>query len=70
MTPPLVTPFVDNGASIEETLTSIMGSIGEQSEQMSLRTNELERAVHVKRENLREELNRNRQEVSRRQKNS
>ena len=69
VTPPLVTPFVDNGASIEETLTNKMGSIGEQSEQMSLRTSELERAVHVKRENLREELNRNRQEVSRRQKN-
>ena len=65
VTPPLVTPFVDNGASIEEALTNILGSIGEQNEQMSLRMCELERAVHVERENLREEFNRNRQEISR-----
>ena len=65
VTPPLVTPLVDNGASIEEALTNIVGSIGEQNEQMSLRMSELERAVHVERENLREEINRNRQEVSR-----
>ena len=63
VTPPLVTPLVDNGASIEEALTNIVGSIGEQNEQMSLRKSELERAVHVERENLREEINRNRQEV-------
>ena len=62
MTPPLVTQLVDNGASIEEALTNIVGSIGEQSGQMSLKTSELERAVHVERDNLREELNRNRQE--------
>ena len=38
VTPPLVTPLVDNyGASIEEALTKIVGSIGEQNEQMSLR---------------------------------
>ena len=65
VTPPLVTPLVDNGASIEEALTNIVGSIGEQNEQMSLRMSELERAVHVERENLREEINRNRQEASR-----
>ena len=64
MTPPLV----DNGASIEEALTNIVGSIGEQNEQMSLRMSELERAVHVERESLREEINRNRQEVSRSEK--
>ena len=68
MTPPLVTPSVDNGASIEEALTNIVGSIGEQNEQMSIRKSELERAVHVERENLREEINRNRQEVSRSEK--
>ena len=31
VTPPLVTPLVENGASIEEALTNIVGSIGEQS---------------------------------------
>ena len=65
VTPPLVTPLVDNGASIEEVLTNIVGSIGEQNEQMSLRMSELEKAVYVERENLREEINRNRQEVGR-----
>ena len=65
MTPPLVTSLVDNGASIEEALTSIVGSIGEQKEHMSLRMSELQRAVHVERENLRKDINRNRQEVSR-----
>ena len=68
MTPPLVTPLVDNGASIEEALTNIMGSIREQNEQMSFKISELERAVHVEREKLREEINRNRQEVSRSEK--
>ena len=68
VTPPLVTPLVDTGASIEEALTNIVGSIGEQNEQMSLRMSELERAVHIERENLREEINRNRQEVSRSEK--
>ena len=29
VTPPLVTPLVENGASIEEALTNIVGSIGE-----------------------------------------
>ena len=65
VTPPLVTPLVDNGASIEEALTNIVRSIGEQNEQMSLKMSELESAVHVERENLRKESNRNRQEVSR-----
>ena len=68
VTPPLVTPLVDERASIEEALTSIVESIGEQNEQMSLRLSELERAVHVERENLREEINRNRHEVSRSEK--
>ena len=65
VTPPLFTPLVDNGVSIEEALTNILGSIGEKNEQMSIRMSELERAVHVERESLREEINRNRQEVSR-----
>ena len=65
VTTPLVTPLVDNGLSIEEALTNIVGSIGEQNEQKSIRMSELERAVHVERESLREETNRNRQEVSR-----
>ena len=61
MTPPLVTPLVDNGASIEEALNSILGTMGEQNEQISIRMSELERAVHVERESLREEINRNSQ---------
>ena len=65
VTPPLVTPLVENGASIEEALTNIVGSIGEQIEQMSIRMSELERAVHVEKESLREEINCNRQEASR-----
>ena len=44
------------------------GGIGEQNEQMPRRINELERAVHVERESLPEEINRNRQEVSRSEK--
>ena len=60
VTPPLVTPLVDNGALIEADLTNIVGSIGEQNQQMSLSMSELERTVHVERENLREEINRNR----------
>ena len=47
MTPPLVTPLVENGASIQEALTNIVGSKGEQNEQISIRMIELERAVHV-----------------------
>ena len=65
VTPPLVTPLLDNGAALEEALNNIVGSIGEQNEQMSIRMSELERAVHIERECLREELNRNRQEVGR-----
>ena len=68
MTPPLLTPLVDNGASIEEALTNLVGNIGEQNEQMSLRMSEIERSVQVERENLREEINRNRQEISRSEK--
>ena len=59
---------MDNGASIEEALTNIVGSIGEQNEQMSLRMSELELAVHVERENLWGEINCNRQQVSRSEK--
>ena len=65
VTPPLVTPLVDNGVALEEALNSIMGSIGEQNEQMSIRMSELERAVHIERGSMREEINRNRQEVGR-----
>ena len=68
VTPPLVTPLVENGASLEEALKNIVGSIGEQNEQMSIRISELERAVHIERENLRENINRNRQEVGRSEK--
>ena len=68
VTPPLVTPLVDNGVSIEEALINIVGSIGEQNEQMSIRMSELERAVRIERETLREEINRNRQEVGRSEK--
>ena len=65
VTPPLVTPLVDKGATLEEALNNIVYSIGEQNEQMSIRMSELERAVHIERESLREEINRNRQEVGR-----
>ena len=41
-----------------------MGSIGEHNEQMSIKISELEKAAHVERESLREEINRNRQGVS------
>ena len=68
VTPPLVTPLVDNGAALEDALNNIVDSIGEQNEQMSIRMSELERAVHIERERLREEINRNRQEVGRSEK--
>ena len=67
-TPPLVTPLVDNGTALEEALNNIVDSFGEQNEQMSIRMSELERAVHIERESLREEINRNRQEVGRSEK--
>ena len=63
-----VTPLVDNGVALEEALNSIVGSIGEQNKQMSIRMSELEREVHVERESMREEINRNRQEVGRSEK--
>ena len=68
VTPPLVTPLVDNGAALEEALNNIVGSVGKQNEQISIRMSELERAVHVERESLREEINRNRKEVGRSEK--
>ena len=55
VTPPLVTPLVDKGAALEEALNNIVDSLGEQKEQMSLRLSELEIAVHIERESLREE---------------
>ena len=63
-----MTPLVENGASLEEALNNIVSSIGEQNEQMSIRLSELERAVHVERESLRDEINRNRQEAGRSEK--
>ena len=68
ITPPLVTPLVDNGVALEEALNNIVDSLVEQNEQMSIRMSELERAVHIERESLREEINRNRQEVGRSEK--
>ena len=65
VTPTLVTPLVDNTTALEDALNNIVDSIGEQNEQMSIRMSELGRAVHVERESLREEINRNRQEVGR-----
>ena len=59
---------MDNGAALEEALNNIVDSLGEQNEQMSIRMSELERAVHIERESLREEINRNRQEVGRSEK--
>ena len=63
-----MTPLVDNGAALEEALNNIVDSIGEQNEQMVIRMSELERAAHIERESLREEINRNRQEVVRNEK--
>ena len=40
VTPPLVTPLVDNGAALEEALNNIVDSLGEQNEQMSIRMSE------------------------------
>ena len=68
VTPPLVAPLVDNEAALEEALNNIVDSLGEQNEQMCIRMSELERAVHIERESLQEELNRNRQEIGRSEK--
>ena len=43
VTPALVTPLVENGASLEEDLNNIVGRIGEQNEQMSIRMSETNR---------------------------
>ena len=40
---------------MEEALTRIVDNMSEQKEQMSIRMIELERAVHIERESLREE---------------
>ena len=61
-------PGIDRVTPPLEALNNIVGSIGEQNEQMSIRVKELERAVHVERESLQEEINRNRQEVGRSEK--
>ena len=61
----LTPPLVKNRASLEEALNNIVGSMSEQNEHMSIRMSKLERAVHDERESLREEINRNRQEVGR-----
>ena len=50
--PPLVTPLVDNGTSIEEALNNIVGSIGEQNEQMSIRMSEPEREQSMLKEKV------------------
>ena len=63
-----MTPLVVNGAALEEALNNIVDSLGEQNEQMSIRMSELERADHIERESLWEEINRNRQEVDRSEK--
>ena len=68
VTPPLVTPLMDNGAALEEALNNIVDSLGEQIEQMPIRMSELERAVHIERESLREQINRNREEAGRSEK--
>ena len=48
VTPSLVTPLVDNGAALEEALNNIVGSMGEQNEQMSIRLSELEEQFTLK----------------------
>ena len=50
---------MDNRASVEETLTRTVDSMGGQTEQISIRMGEIESSVHVERESLREEVNRN-----------
>ena len=57
MRPKLLTPSVEKGVSIEEALTRIVGSMGDQSDQISIKLNELGREVHVERENLRDKKN-------------
>ena len=64
MPPPLVTPLVDNEASMEEALTRIVDNTSEQNEQMSKIMSELKRAVHVERESLWQEINRKGLEVA------
>ena len=60
-----MTALVDNGASMEEVLTRIVVSMGEQKVNISIKMSELERVVHVQRKSLWEEINRSRQEVNR-----
>ena len=58
---PLVPPWVDGGKSMGEALTRIMDKLGEQQEQFFNRMSELERAIHIEREGLREDILRNKQ---------
>ena len=50
VTSPLVTPLVDNRSSMEDALIRIVDSVGEQSEQMSIRMSKLERERERERE--------------------
>ena len=63
VTPPLAQRGI-NGRGLDQDVDSM----GEQSEHMSVKMSELERVFHVHREKLREENNRNRQEISRSEK--
>ena len=58
VSPPLVTPLMDNGAALEEALNNIVDSLGKQNEQMSIRMSELERIevmkLHFEEEDLSE----------------
>ena len=52
MTPLFLTPFVNDGISVDEDLPRTKDKIVEQEQQISVRLSELERAVHIERENL------------------
>ena len=59
----LLSLLLDNRPSVEEALTKVVDSMGEQTEQVSLIMSELERAVRVERESLREGINRTKQKL-------
>ena len=44
---PLVTPLAENAASMKDALVRIVDSMGEQSEQMSIRMSEQEKPAHI-----------------------
>ena len=60
--------IINDGISLEEDLNRIIEKMVEQAEQVSNRMSELERAVHIEQEGLREEILRNKQEASRSEK--